>query len=54
MGHLRQNHECAHERWRNRGGPRDCEECGDEMPIFIYECQQCHIMACRRCRYHRL
>ncbi|KAI3342014.1 hypothetical protein F4824DRAFT_486430 [Ustulina deusta] len=51
---LRENHECDHERWSNRGGPQECEECHDVMPIFIYECRQCHIMACRRCRYHRL
>ncbi|RYP17646.1 hypothetical protein DL767_009972 [Monosporascus sp. MG133] len=54
MQHLVANHECEHELWRGRRGPRACEECGDEMPLFIYECRQCHIMACRRCRYHRL
>ncbi|KAI1361237.1 hypothetical protein F5Y08DRAFT_315166 [Xylaria arbuscula] len=51
---LRENHECDHERWYNREGSRRCEECHDVMPLFIYECRQCHIMACRRCRYHRL
>ncbi|KAK7956509.1 uncharacterized protein PG986_005731 [Apiospora aurea] len=51
---LRENHECDHLRWRERPGPRECEECGDEMPLFIYECRQCHIMACRRCRYNSL
>ncbi|RYO75013.1 hypothetical protein DL766_007819 [Monosporascus sp. MC13-8B] len=54
MRDLVANHECEHELWRGRRGPRACEECGDEMPLFIYECRQCHIMACRRCRYHRL
>ncbi|RYP15283.1 hypothetical protein DL765_005807 [Monosporascus sp. GIB2] len=54
MQHLVANHQCEHELWRGRRGPRACEECGDEMPLFIYECRQCHIMACRRCRYHRL
>jgi hypothetical protein len=54
MQNLRTNHECAHDRWFNRGGPRECEECNDLMPLFIYECRQCHVMACRRCRYHRL
>ncbi|RYP70109.1 hypothetical protein DL769_005086 [Monosporascus sp. CRB-8-3] len=54
MRDLIANHECEHELWRGRRGPRACEECGDEMPLFIYECRQCHIMACRRCRYHRL
>ncbi|KAI9896167.1 hypothetical protein N3K66_008339 [Trichothecium roseum] len=51
---LRVNHECQHERWANRAGGRTCEECNDWMPIFIYECRQCRILACRRCRYHRL
>ncbi|KAK8028452.1 hypothetical protein PG991_005508 [Apiospora marii] len=51
---LRANHECDHLRWRGRPGPRECEECGNEMPLFIYECRQCHIMACRRCRFNRL
>ncbi|KAI0145151.1 hypothetical protein GGR57DRAFT_517360 [Xylariaceae sp. FL1272] len=54
MQNLLANHECEHERWKGRCGPRQCEECGDVMPIFIYECRQCNIMACRRCRYHRL
>ncbi|RYP54640.1 hypothetical protein DL770_010955 [Monosporascus sp. CRB-9-2] len=54
MEHLAAHHECEHALWQEQRGPRMCEECGDEMPIFIYECQQCHIMACRRCRYHRL
>ncbi|KAK8029520.1 IBR finger domain protein [Apiospora rasikravindrae] len=54
MQSLRRNHECEHQHWFNRKGPRECEECHDVMPIFVYECRQCHIMACRRCRYHRL
>ncbi|KAI1266436.1 hypothetical protein F5Y18DRAFT_416309 [Xylariaceae sp. FL1019] len=54
MQNLLANHECDHDRWKGRGGPRRCEECGHVMPIFIYECRQCNIMACRRCRYHRL
>ncbi|KAF5021141.1 hypothetical protein F66182_6841 [Fusarium sp. NRRL 66182] len=52
--HLVENHECTHERWRGLNGPRECEECHDVMPVFIYECRQCSIMACRRCRYNRL
>ncbi|GAW23835.1 hypothetical protein ANO14919_134120 [Xylariales sp. No.14919] len=51
---LRVNHECSHERWASRSGPQECEECHDVMPVFIYECRRCHIIACRRCRYHRL
>lgn len=54
MGHLRVNHECEHGHWGSRQGPHQCEVCDDVMPIFIYECRQCQIMACRRCRYNRL
>ncbi|KAI1814869.1 hypothetical protein GGS20DRAFT_375068 [Poronia punctata] len=54
MADLRANHECGHERWLGRRGPHECEECHDVLPRFIYECRQCHILACRRCRYHRL
>ncbi|KAI0123952.1 IBR finger domain-containing protein [Xylariales sp. AK1849] len=51
---LRRNHECDHEHWMRRRGVHVCEECNDEMPIFIYECRQCQILACRRCRHNRL
>ncbi|KAI0113712.1 hypothetical protein GGR51DRAFT_546919 [Nemania sp. FL0031] len=54
MEHLRQNHQCDHERWAKRHGPEECEECGDRMRVFIYECRQCRLMACRRCRFNRL
>jgi hypothetical protein len=51
---LMQNHECEHRRWRSRGGSHQCEECYDTLPLFIYECVQCRILACRRCRFNRL
>ncbi|GKU08612.1 unnamed protein product [Fusarium langsethiae] len=51
---LMANHECTHDSWKSRQGPRQCEECYDVLPVFIYECRQCHTMACRRCRYNRL
>jgi hypothetical protein len=51
---LIENHECDHERWKGRPGPRECEECNQVLPVFIYECRQCHVMACRRCRFNRL
>lgn len=51
---LMQNHECYHDAWRSRRGRYRCEECYDTLPYFIYECVQCRIMACRRCRYNRL
>lgn len=51
---LLENHDCNHERWKGRPGPRQCEECYDILPVFVYECRQCRIMACRRCRFNRL
>ncbi|KAM5343529.1 hypothetical protein ACJ41O_012066 [Fusarium nematophilum] len=51
---LVENHQCNHDRWKGRPGPRRCEECSDVLPVFIYECRQCRILACRRCRYNRL
>jgi hypothetical protein len=51
---LMENHECEHASWRSRGGSHRCEECYDVLPNFIYECRQCSIMACRRCRFNRL
>ncbi|KAL2258808.1 hypothetical protein VTK26DRAFT_7732 [Humicola hyalothermophila] len=51
---LEENHECLHARWRTRGGVYRCDECNDVLPQYIYECLQCRIMACRRCRYNRL
>ncbi|KAK3493427.1 hypothetical protein B0T13DRAFT_490167 [Neurospora crassa] len=52
--HLLENHECDHARWKGRGGRFQCEECHDWLPQFIYECQQCRLLACRRCRFNRL
>ncbi|KAK4226406.1 hypothetical protein QBC38DRAFT_230656 [Podospora fimiseda] len=52
--HLIENHECQHRSWTSRFGRHRCEECRDWLPTYIYECQQCRIMACRRCRYNRL
>ncbi|KAH6850707.1 hypothetical protein B0I37DRAFT_372229 [Chaetomium sp. MPI-CAGE-AT-0009] len=54
MANLIENHECQHRSWRSRGGPHQCEECHDTLPTYIYECRQCQILACRRCRYNRL
>ncbi|KAL1893926.1 hypothetical protein Sste5346_006067 [Sporothrix stenoceras] len=48
------NHQCAHANWGSRQGRYQCEECRDYLPSFIYECRQCRIMACRRCRFNRL
>ncbi|KAG8423170.1 hypothetical protein J3458_000086 [Metarhizium acridum] len=48
------NHDCWNHRWKSRRGHFQCEECFDYMPEFIYECRDCRLMACRRCRYNRL
>lgn len=48
------NHECTHEKWKSLMGSYRCEECHNTLPLFIYECQRCNIMACKRCKYNRL
>ncbi|KAK0260608.1 hypothetical protein B0A54_15074 [Friedmanniomyces endolithicus] len=52
--HLRQNHECEHDKWRWVRGPNQCEECYHMLPQYIFECRQCHLQACNRCRRNRL
>ncbi|KAH6640997.1 hypothetical protein F5144DRAFT_119358 [Chaetomium tenue] len=54
MVNLMENHECEHTSWRSRGGSHQCEECYHTLPNYIYECRQCQILACRRCRFNRL
>ncbi|KAK1721081.1 IBR finger domain-containing protein [Colletotrichum lupini] len=51
---LVENHQCVHPTWRSRSGGFRCEECHDFLREFIYECAQCRIHACRRCRHNRL
>lgn len=53
-GDLQRNHECDHKRWNFHRGRHSCEECGDMLPQYIFECVQCHIRACWRCRRNRL
>ncbi|KAF6826810.1 IBR finger domain-containing protein [Colletotrichum plurivorum] len=52
--YLVENHECIHNSWKYRSGVFSCEECYNVLPQYIYECRQCRIRACRRCRFHRL
>ncbi|KAK1064491.1 hypothetical protein LTR12_007054 [Friedmanniomyces endolithicus] len=52
--HLRQNHECEHDKWRWVRGSHQCEECYHTLPQYIFECRQCHLQACNRCRRNRL
>lgn len=51
---LVENEECDHERWASTRGGHHCDECGDFMPVFIFECRECRIQACRSCRYNRI
>ena len=54
MQDLLENHECEHRRWNYIGGRHQCEECFHTLPLYIFECRQCRLRACWRCRRHRL
>jgi hypothetical protein len=47
-------HICAHISWERVDGEWECDECGDDLPYFIWRCEVCEIDACTRCRYNRL
>ncbi|KAH8586700.1 hypothetical protein B0O99DRAFT_665658 [Bisporella sp. PMI_857] len=51
---LRTRHNCDHERWQYVRGEHRCEECYHTLPSYIFECRQCNIQACNRCRKNRL
>ncbi|KXT08387.1 hypothetical protein AC579_7305 [Pseudocercospora musae] len=51
---LRENHACSHDKWRWVRGPHQCEECQHVLRQYIFECRQCHLQACNRCRRNRL
>ncbi|KAJ5499176.1 hypothetical protein N7453_008227 [Penicillium expansum] len=47
-------HDCYHEgAWKKLGISAECEECGDLMPDYIFECRHCGLQACNSCRIHR-
>ncbi|PYH29936.1 BRcat and Rcat domain-containing protein [Aspergillus neoniger CBS 115656] len=54
MQELRDNHECGHSKWKYLRGPHRCEECFHHLREYIFECRQCRIQACNRCRRNRL
>jgi hypothetical protein len=54
MAHLRGNRDCSHDKWRWIKGPHRCEECHFRLPSYIFECRQCMLQACNRCRRNRL
>ncbi|KAL2207063.1 hypothetical protein CC79DRAFT_1383107 [Sarocladium strictum] len=49
-----ENHNCNHGRWAKRNGRQRCEECRYMLPEYIFECLQCNLRACWRCRLNRL
>ena len=51
---LREQHDCIHQNWRYIRGPNNCEECHQRLPQYIFECRQCQIRACNRCKNNRL
>ena len=51
---LRERHNCTHRNWRYVRGEHQCEECFHRLPQYIFECRQCRIQACNRCRRTRL
>lgn len=55
MDNLRENHECRHlGQWQLISGRHECEVCDHVLPFYIWECAQCNILACQRCRHNRL
>lgn len=52
--HLRVNHACLHAKWRWTRGKHQCEECRHVLKDYIFECRQCKLQACNRCRRNRL
>ncbi|KAI0172598.1 hypothetical protein GGR52DRAFT_415183 [Hypoxylon sp. FL1284] len=53
MENLRRDHECEHRRWQYREGKYCCEQCFQLKRRFIFECRQCHVLACAYCKRHR-
>ncbi|KIW17821.1 hypothetical protein PV08_05016 [Exophiala spinifera] len=51
---LRTGHNCQHTSWRYIAGSHRCEECFHNLPHYIFECRQCRIRACNRCKRNRL
>jgi hypothetical protein len=54
MQNLREYHACSHRGWKHVRGVHQCEECMHFLPEYIFECRQCALHACNRCRRNRL
>ena len=55
--HLREHHECDHERFqcvREGGADFECEVCSEVYYNWIYQCRQCLMIACNKCRHNRV
>ncbi|KAJ5209603.1 hypothetical protein N7449_003982 [Penicillium cf. viridicatum] len=51
---LIEQHDCYHDgAWKKLGISAECEECGDLMPDYIFECRHCGLQACNSCQIHR-
>lgn len=48
-----ERHNCEHDVWQSTDGG-ECDECGHDMPVFLYRCTECHVEFCRRCRNNRV
>ncbi|KAI1269922.1 hypothetical protein F5Y18DRAFT_372016 [Xylariaceae sp. FL1019] len=53
VDHLRYHHNCRHQHWRRQRGRNQCEGCDVQLPFYMFECTQCHVIACKNCRFHR-
>ncbi|ETW86427.1 hypothetical protein HETIRDRAFT_41331, partial [Heterobasidion irregulare TC 32-1] len=54
MEDLRENHECAHTKWKYRHGGGKCQTCFHNLPLYLFRCTGCQILSCNRCRRNRL
>ncbi|CAD6500646.1 BgTH12-06355 [Blumeria graminis f. sp. triticale] len=54
MQNLRLRHDCDHEQWRWVRGHHRCELCYHTLPSYIFECRECAIQICNRCRRNRI
>ncbi|OCH93923.1 hypothetical protein OBBRIDRAFT_238838 [Obba rivulosa] len=51
---LRVDDDCIHLTWHRRRGAGQCQNCRDDFPLYLYYCQGCEFLTCKRCRMNRL
>lgn len=49
----RAQHECGHPGWDRVYDPHVCERCTERMPHYTFQCEECALRVCRRCRLNR-